>query len=152
MLFAGLALGSLINHNLTRMEMLGYAPTVEAVLNHVIELDQRHPPKNLMHAALPYVALGMLHTARPPALGGLPDKARGYFEQAIQITGGKFQLARALMAYRVGVAKGDRPFFHAQLKQVLDQDPAAWPEQRLANEVAHRKARRYLSKEKELFP
>ena len=39
----------------------------------------------------------------------------------------------------------------AQLKQVLETPPSVWPEQRLANEVAHRRARRYLSHEKELF-
>jgi hypothetical protein len=126
---------------------------VEMIQNHIIDLDRRHkPPANLAHAALPYIALGMLHTGRPPAMGGEPDRARGYFEQALKVTGGKFLLARALMAYRVGLAKGDRKFFHDQLKQVLETAPSVWPEQRLANEVAHRKARRYLSKEKELFP
>jgi TRAP transporter T-component len=152
MMYAGLALGSIVNHNLSRMEMLGYLPTVEMVLNHVIELDKKKPPENLVHAALPYVALGMIHTGRPVAMGGQPDRARAYFEQALKMTGGKFLLARTLMAYRVGLAKGDRKFFHDQLKQVLETAPSVWPEQRLANEVAHRKARRYLSKEKELFP
>jgi hypothetical protein len=152
LMFAGLALGSIINHNLTRMDLLGYLSTVEAIENHILVLDQKKPPKNLAHAALPYIALGMIHTGRPPALGGEPDRARGYFEQALKITGGKFLLARALMGYRVGLAKGDRKFFHDQLKQVLETPPSVWPEQRLANEVAHRKARRYLSKEKELFP
>jgi hypothetical protein len=152
MLFAGLALGSIINHNLAQMEMLGYLPTVEMVLNQVLEIDKQRPPANRVHAALPYIALGMLHTGRPAALGGEPDRARGYFEQALKITDGKFLLARSLMGYRVGLAKGDRKFFHDQLKQVLETAPSVWPEQRLANEIAHRKARRYLSKEKELFP
>lgn len=152
MTFAALALGSIINHNTTRIEMLGYLPTVELILNHVIQLDQKSPPDNRAHAALPYIALGMLHTGRPAALGGEPDRARGYFEQALKVTDGKFLLARALLGVRVGISKGDRPFFHAQLKQVLETAPSIWPEQRLANEVAHRKARRYLSKEKELFP
>lgn len=152
MMYAGFALGSIINHNLTRVDLLGYLPTVEAIQNHIIELDQKQPPKDLAHAALPYIALGVIHTGRPAAMGGEPDRARGYFEKALQLTGGKFLLARAYMAYRVGLAKGDRKFFHDQLKQVLETPPSIWPEQRLANEVAHRKARRYLSKEKELFP
>jgi len=152
LMFAGLALGSIVNHNLSRMEMLAYLPTVEMILNHILELDRKKPVKNLAHAALPYIALGMIHTGRPPAMGGEPDRARAYFEEALKITGGKFLLARALMGYRVGLAKGDRKFFHDQLKQVLETAPSVWPEQRLANEVAHRKARRYLSKEKELFP
>ena len=52
---------------------------------------------------------------------------------------------------RVGLATNNRKFFHDELKKVLETPPSVWPEQRLANEVAHRKARRYLSKEKELF-
>ncbi|MBL0216477.1 MAG: hypothetical protein IPQ07_21670 [Myxococcales bacterium] len=152
LLFAGAALGSLINHNLTRIEMIAYLPTVEAIVNRVIEIDTKQgPPANKSHAALPYVVLGMLYTARGKALGGDPDKGRAMFEMALKVTDNKFLLARTLMAYRVGLATNDRKFFHDQLKQVLETAPSVWPEQRLANEVAHRKARRYLSHEKELF-
>jgi hypothetical protein len=152
MMFAAVALGSIINHNLTRVEMLGYLPTVQKVLEHVIELDKKQAPDNPAHAALPHIALGMLHTGRPKSMGGEPDRARAHFEEALKLTNNKFLLARTLMAYRVGLATNDRKFFHDQLKQVLETAPSVWPEQRLANEVAHRKARRYLSKEKELFP
>lgn len=152
MLMAGMALGSIINHNLTRIEMIAYLPTVEAILNRVIELDAKNgPPKNKQHAALPYVALGMIHTARGKAMGGDPDKGKAMFEMALKVTDNKFLLARTLMAYRVGLATNDRKFFHDQLKMVLETAPSVWPEQRLANEVAHRKARRYLSHEKDLF-
>ena len=159
MLFAGLALGSIVNHNLTRIDTLSYLPTVQLIMDHIIALDQKNPPKNLAHAALPYIALGMLHSARPQAMGGNPELARKHFEDALKVTNDRFLLARTLMAYRVGLAtmngcessKCGRKFFHDNLKQVLETAPSVWPEQRLANEVAHRKARRYLSKEKELF-
>ena len=156
MMFAGLALGSIINHNLTRMEMLSYLPLVETIMNRVIDLDKKNPPANRVHAAMPYIALGMVHSARPKAMGGDPEKAQRCFEMALTITAAKdgtdkFLLARTLMAYRVGLATNNQKFFHDQLKQVLMTAPSVWPEQRLANEVAHRKARRYLSKEKELF-
>jgi hypothetical protein len=151
MLFAGLALGSIINHNLDRIEMVGYLGTVQAIMERVIELDKANPPKRKDHQALPYIALGMLNTARPKALGGDPDAGQAMFEMALKITDGKFLLARTLMGYRVGKAKNDRKFFHDQLKMVLETPPSVWPEQRLANEVAHRKARRYLKNEKGLF-
>ena len=109
------------------------------------------PPSNKSHAALPYIALGMIHTARGKAMGGDPDKGKAMFEMALKITDNKFLLARTLMAYRVGLANNDRKFFHDQLKIVLETAPSVWPEERLANEVAHRKARRYLSHEKSLF-
>jgi hypothetical protein len=151
MLFAGLALGSIINHNLTRMDVLAHLGTVEVIMNRVLELDKANPPANKAHAALPHVALGMYYSARPPAMGGEPAKAKAAFEQALAVTEGKFLLARTLLAYRVGKQTNDRAFFHEQLKQVISTPPSVWPEQRLANEVAHRKARRYLTKEKELF-
>jgi hypothetical protein len=161
MMFAGLALGSMINHNLTRIEMIGYLDTVQQILRRVIEIDGPNPkvcppqpatcPASTAHLVMPYVAFGMLDTARGKSLGGDPDKGRASFQKALDMTGGRFLLARTLMAYRYGIAMNDRKFFHDQLKIVLETPPSVWPEQRLANEVAHRKARRYLSKEKELF-
>lgn len=151
LLFAGLALGSLVNHNLTRVEMISNLPTVEAIMNRVLEMDKANPPANKTHAALPYIALGMLHSGRPKAMGGDPDKAKAMFEAALKITDNKMLLPRTLMAYRVGLQTNDQKFFHEQLKIVLETAPSVWPEQRLANEVAHRKARRYLSHEKDLF-
>jgi hypothetical protein len=151
MMFAGLALGSIINHNLDRIEMIGYLSTVQMIMERIIELDKANPPADKSHAALPHVALGMLYSARPPALGGEPAKARAEFEAALQITDNKYLLPRTLMAFRVGKQTNDRKFFHEQLKQVLETAPSVWPEQRLANEVAHRRARRYLTKEKEIF-
>jgi hypothetical protein len=152
LLFAGMALGSIINHNLTRIEMIAHLTTVQQILERVIEIDTKNgPPANKAHAALPHIALGMIHTSRGKSMGGDPEKGKAAFEQALTVTDQKFLLARTLMAYRVGLATNDRKFFHDELKKVLETPPSVWPEQRLANEVAHRKARRYLSKEKELF-
>lgn len=152
MLFAGNALGSLINHNLTRVEMLSYISTVEAIMNRVIEIDKKNGlPANKVHAALPHIALGMLNSSKGKAMGGDPEKAKAEFEMALSITDQKFLLARTLMAVRVGLQANDQKFFHEQLVKVLETPPSVWPEQRLANEFAQRKARRYLSHEKELF-
>jgi hypothetical protein len=162
LMFAGTALGSLINHNLTRVEMIAMLPNVELIMNRIIEIDKGGLPVdpegsyyegkvNLAHAAQPYIALGMIHSARGKAMGGDPDKAKAYFEEALKLTSDKFLLARTNMAVRVGMATNDRKFFHDQLKIVLETSPSVWPEQRLANEFAQRKARRYLAKEKELF-
>jgi len=151
LMWAALALGSIINHNLSRVEMLSYQPTVIIMLSRVLELDKASPPSRVDYAALPHVAFGMLYSAVSTELGGKPADAKAQFEAALQITGGKLLLARTLMGYRLGLQNNDRKFFHDQLKQVLETPPSIWPEQRLANEVAHRRARRYLSHEKDLF-
>jgi hypothetical protein len=152
LMFAGAALGGLVNHNLTRIEMISYLGTVQAIMERVIEIDAKSgAPKNLAHAALPHLALGMIHSAKGKAMGGDPEAAKAAFQRALDITGGKFLLARTLMAYRVGLQTNDQKFFHDNLVKVLETPPSIWPEQRLANEIAHRRARRYLSHEKDLF-
>jgi len=157
MMWAALALGSIVNHNLDRIELVAYVTTVQAILDRVIAIDKVHPPGRADYAALPHVALGMLYSAASPQLGGKPKEAREEFELALKLTSdkdhpdGRLLLARALLGYRVGVQTNDRKLFHDELKKVLETPPSIWPEQRLANEVAHRRARRYLSHEKELF-
>jgi hypothetical protein len=157
MMWTALALGSIINHNLSRVEMLSYLPTVRIILDRVLELDKANPPSRLVYAALPHIANGMLYSAASAQFGGRADLAKASFETALKITAskdhpaGRMLLARTLMGYRLGLMTNDRKFFHDQLKQVLETPPSVWPEQRLANEVAHRRARRYLSHEKELF-
>jgi hypothetical protein len=157
LMWAALALGSIINHNLNRVETLAYQPTVKIMLDRVLELDKASPPSRPDYAALPHIAFGMLYSATGAQLGGKPDQARSEFELALKLTAdkdhpdGRLLLARVLMGYRVGLVTNDQKFFHSQLKQVLETPPSVWPEQRLANEVAHRRARRYLSHEKELF-
>jgi len=151
MMWAALALGSIINHNLSRPEMLSYLSTVKVILDRVLELDRANLPDRRDLAALPHIAYGMIYSVGSAQVGGDAAKARAEFDAALKLTDGKFLLARTLMGYRVGLMTNDRAFFHAQLKQVLETPPSVWPEQRLANEVAHRRARRYLSHEKELF-
>jgi len=157
MMWAALALGSIVNHNLNRIELVAYVPTVQAILDRVIAIDKIHAPDRAEYAALPHVALGMLYSAAGEQLGGKPKEARAEFELAFKLTAdkdhpdGRLLLARTLLGYRVGLVTNDRKLFHDELKKVLETPPSIWPEQRLANEVAHRRARRYLSHEKELF-
>jgi hypothetical protein len=169
MMWAGVGLGGMLNHNLTRVEMLSYLPTVKLILERVVAIDKahrgeidgtKHVPCDsgcTVRLALPHIALGMVYSAASAQFGGDAKRASDEFQIALRITAdkknpdGKMLLARALWAYRVGIMTNDRKLFHEQLVKVLDTDPGIWPEQRLANEVAQRRARRYLSHEKELF-
>ncbi|MEZ4402483.1 MAG: TRAP transporter TatT component family protein [Kofleriaceae bacterium] len=151
LMWAAVGLGSMINHNKDNMELVAQAPTAKAMLLKVVELDEKHPPKDPALAALPHVALGMLYTASGAQTGGDATKAEQEFKKALDLTGGKYLLARVNYGRRVGVMTQNRQLFHDELVKVLQTDPAIWPEQRLANEIAHRRARRYLSQEKELF-
>ncbi len=167
MMWAFIALGGMINHNLTNVEMLAFLPTVKVGLERVVQIDRaqrgtidgtRREPCDApctFRLALPHIALGMVYSAA--RLGGDPQRAADEFQTALRITAsarypeGRALLSRVLWAYRVGLLTNDRKLFHDQLVRVLETDPSIWPEQRLANEIAHRRARRYLAHEKQLF-
>jgi hypothetical protein len=151
LMWAALALGAAVNQNKDNMEMIPYAATAKAMLLKVLEIDAKHPPRDPVLAAMPHVALGLVFTAVSPTLGGDPKKAEEHFKRALELTQDKFLLARVHYAKRVGVATQNRQLYRDNLLKVLQTDPAIWPEQRLANEIAHRRARRYLKMEKELF-
>ena len=151
MMWAAIGLASAINQNKDNIEMVAQISTARAMLQRVVEIDAKHPPADKALAALPHVALGMAYTAASAQLGGDAEKATMHFKKALELTGDRFLLARVQYARRVGVMTQNRQLFHDELLKVLQTDPAIWPEQRLANEIAHRRARRYLSIEKELF-
>jgi TRAP transporter T-component len=143
--FVAQGLGSAINQNKDDIEMVAYAPKVQLIFERVVALDEK------FNNATAHVGLGLLHAARGEALGGKPEESRKHFQRAIELTGGKFLMPKVMMAYHLGVIKQDREFFHRTLVEVLSTSPAGNPDLRLANELAHQRARRYLAYEKELF-
>lgn len=170
LMWAGLGLGGVVMHNLkTNSDAPAYLDVVKAILNHVIELDKKKygdidgtkgqpcSAPCTVRLALPHIALGLVYTAVGPQFGGKPDVAEAEFRTALRITAdaahpdGRMLLARVLLARQVGVMTNNRKMYHEELVKVLQTDPAIWPEERLANEVAHRRAKRYLAHEKDFF-
>lgn len=153
MLWVAVGLASIINNNKDNPDIIAYLDTAKMILVRIVEIDEKSgAPKNKVHAALPHIALGMAYTGLDKSLGGDPAKADEHFKKAIEITEGKFLLAHVLRARKVAFRNHDKKSFHDGLVKVLETPPSIWPEQRLANEIAHRRARRYLLQEKELFP
>lgn len=164
-MWAAVGLASAINRNKDRTELTSHISTAKAMLARVVELDAKCGlPKDKALAALPHVALGMANSG----FGGNTEVAKTHFQSAIDITEGKYLLAEVLMAKQIGfrMASEDldgngendekdreagRKYYHDTLMKVLGTSPSIWPEQRLANEIAHRRARRYLSQEEEIF-
>lgn len=151
MLWTAIGLASAINQNKDDIALVAHLPKAKMILERIIEIDKTKLPADRAHAAMPHIALAMAATATSPALGGKPEVGKNHFDIAWRITGEKFLLARVLFARRYAVMMQDKTLFRDTLIKVLQTDPAIWPEQRLANEVAHRRARRYLKMEKEWF-
>jgi len=173
MMWLALGLASLINMNLEAIDVVSYLPYAQFLLERLVVMDGDaamlardgrplarvteefgkgyRPPRDPLRHAMPHIALGMLFTSRGKAIGGDPERGRRHFERAIELTGGRFLLAKVLFAKNYGRASMDRTRFRDLLVEVLQTDPAIWPEQRLANEIAVRRARRYLRHEAEWF-
>lgn len=151
LLWTAVGLAGAINFNREDIGLVAQLPKVRILLERLVELDAHNQDRDLMAKALPYVALGQMDTAMGKALGGHPDKGGQEFQKALDMTGGKFLLAKVLYARYYAVAVQNKKLFEKTLVEVLQTDPAIWPEQRLANEIAHRWARRYLKQEKEWF-
>jgi hypothetical protein len=151
MMWVAIGLAGAINFNKDDITLVAQLPKARILIERVVELDDKGADARLPHKILPHVALGMMHSAMSPAMGGQPELSRKHFERASELSGNRFLLARVMFARRYAVGKQDRELFRKTLAEVLQTDPGIWPEQRLANEIAHRRARRYLTREKEWF-
>lgn len=143
--FTALGLASTINVNRDDIDLVAYLPKAKMMFERIVVLDEK------FYNGAAHMALGMLNTSQSAALGGNPALGKEHFEKAIAITGGRFLITKVMYAKNYGLIQNDQKFFHDTLVQVLNTSPAIWPEQRLANELAHIRARRYLAHEKELF-
>lgn len=151
LLWAGVGLAGMINQNKDDIALVAQLPKARAIFEKIAQLDENDNDRDQALRALPHIALASMAVAMSKAMGGRPEVGQKHFQRAMEITQDKFLLARVFYARRYAVAVQDKTLFRNELVKVLQTDPAIWPEQRLANEIAHRRARRYLKNEKEWF-
>ena len=151
LLWTGVGLAGSINHNKDNPAMVAQLAKAKVIVERVIKLDDQNGQKDQAKRATAHIVRAMMHVALPKALGGDPEAGKAEFDLASKVSENKFLLARVLLARRYAVAKQDKELFRKELIEVLQTDPAIWPQQRLANEIAHRRAKRYLKHEKEFF-
>jgi tetratricopeptide (TPR) repeat protein len=119
-------------------------PKIEAALEHIIALDES------FELGAPYVYLGILNSLRPPSLGGKPDKARRYFERAIELSDGRNLNAKVEFARSYARLVYDRELHDRLLREVLEAD-AESPGLTLMNVLAKRDARTLLDSADDYF-
>jgi len=96
---------------------LAELPQIEALFNRYLDISGDE-----VNSAV-YTYMGILLTLRPPALGGEPERARNYFEQAIAATEGRDLSAK--VEYARGYAKllYERELHDRLLNEVIAADP-----------------------------
>jgi tetratricopeptide (TPR) repeat protein len=120
-------------------EMIGELHVGVTMMERAVELDERYLD------GLGHVVLGAYHARTP--MSELDD-ARKHFERALDINGGKLLVTKFQFARTYFCFKNDKENYLRLLREVVDAgDP--YPEQRLSNTIAKRRAKRYLSEKRQ---
>ena len=135
----GTAVAASIGTTPDDLHIIALAPRATALLERAVALDD-----GVDHGRA-HVVLGILYSAQSAAVGGDPARGRQHFEHALAISGGSLLLARVMLARYFAVTTRDAARFDRELAEVIATSPSRWPARRLDNELAHRKARRYLT-------
>lgn len=151
LMWTAIGLAGAIDYGRRDLALVAQLPKAHAMLERVIELDAAHGQDDALEAALPHLVLGASLTTRSRESGGDPAAGREHFERARALTSGRLLLIGVYYARGYARITNDRRLFRSLLEGVLRSDPAIWPAQRLANEIAHRRARRYLKMEAQWF-
>ena len=117
-LFAyGLASLSFMRARSSDWDTVAEFPLIQALFDHYLNISG-----DAVNSSV-YTYMGIMHTLRPPSLGGEPEVAREYFEKAIAESGGHDLSAK--VEYAKGYAKllYERELHDRLLNEVLEADP-----------------------------
>jgi hypothetical protein len=143
--WTGYCLGNWVNLNKADVGALAQVSRAELIMHQVAALDGTfyHGGAHLFYA----VYFG----SRPRALGGDPQVAREHLEQAMKVDGGRFLMPLLFMAQFVAVPTQDQALFDASLKQVCEAPVDLMPSERLANQIAKKRAQKLQALRQDLF-
>jgi len=134
-----------IGLSLSDPEALMDLPKVEAMMERVLELDDK-----FMYGSI-HAGFGAYYAARSVTLGGKPVKAKYHFDKAFEISESKYLVFYLLYARYYAVQIQDRALFVETLNKVISAPPNLLPEKNLANEIARKKAKELLAQADEYF-
>lgn len=117
-LFAyGLASLAYLRARSSEMDSLAEFPSIQALFDHYLDISG-----DTVNSSV-YTYMGIMHTLRPPALGGEPELGREYFEKAIAISNGNDLAAKVEFAKGYAKLLYERELHDQLLLEVLETDP-----------------------------
>lgn len=123
---------------------IAHLARVELMMKRVIEIDAAY------EFGMPLVYMGALKSLIPPSLGGKPEEARQYFEQAIKASKGTNLMAKVMYAEMYARLMFDRELHDRLLNEVLAA-PSEAHGLTLQNEYAKKEAQRLLAGSNDYF-
>lgn len=133
-----------VNLHLDDPAAIADLPRIEAMLDRVLELT----PGFYFGSA--HAFKGVIASMRPKMLGGRPEEADRHFQLAMQAAP-DYLMTKVLYAQYYARQMQDATLFRNTLDGVATADATAAPRQRLANELAKRRAKILLGMEMKFF-
>jgi predicted anti-sigma-YlaC factor YlaD len=143
--WAGMPLAAGVNVSRDDVMMIARLPHAKALVARALELDETY-----YHAGA-HMIFGSLLGSMGQMLGGNPKKSKMHFDRALDLTKRRFLLVQTMYAKTLAVQLQDRELFKKLLDEVLEAKLEIFPEQKLANVAAKRRARLLLARIDELF-
>ena len=136
--WTGVAWGSAISAGKSDMSLIGDLPIVATIMEKALELNPGWQNGALHEFFIVY------DSARSEAAGGGSARVEHHFKRAMALNQGRSISPLVLLAESVCIQQQNRQRFESLLKQSLAFDVSRYPEFRLANIMAQRKARYLL--------
>jgi hypothetical protein len=143
--WAGVAWAGAIRAALDDVQLLADLLTATAFVRRVLDLDETYNRGAAHEFFIAYEG------SRPAAMGGSAARARWHYQRAVELSGGQRASVHLTLAETVAVREQNLTEFRALLETALAIDPDTVPSLRLANILAHRRARWLLSRLTDLF-
>ncbi len=142
--WTGIAWGSAISVGKNDMALVGNFPIVKAMMERVLQLDESWG-EGAIHEFFIILSAG-----KSESEGGAKEANRHY-ARAMELNGGRSISPHVILAESVCIQKQDRTQFKELLNKTLEFDVDRYPENRLANIFAQRKARMLMMNIDNLF-
>ena len=143
--WTGAAWGSAISADKSDMALIGDLPSVTAIMEKALELDESWNRGAIHEFFIIYDA------GRTAAEGGGAESAETHFQRAMELNEGQSVAPLVALAESVCVKQQDRERFESLLKQALETDIDPFPQYRLANILAQQRAKYLLANVDGLF-
>jgi len=123
-------------------------PIVEALMERALEIDETY------FFSGGHLLFGMMFAGRTDKVGGDPARGKVHYDRAIELTEGRFLLAKVHYAMNYAMNVQDHALYIRLLDEVLDSDPDEVDDDgnRLANQVSRDLARQLMSELPRRFP
>ncbi|MCZ6771703.1 MAG: TRAP transporter TatT component family protein [Proteobacteria bacterium] len=140
--WAGVSWAASASLDKDNLDLIGDLPTAAGLVTRVLVLDETFDRGAAHEFFIAYEG------GRP---GGSADAARQHYRRALELSQGQRASVHVTLAETVVVSSQDRAEFEQLLELAMAVEPDAIPEMRLANTLAHRRARWLLSRATDLF-